>query len=106
MAHWDLGDVCFYFIIVSEIRVAGIRGAFDYWSKHLTLRHFTSESPSNAFARTLSKHIFAVRCMFTEVCHLELVIERTQRPRYSLGLTGAVVTNLEMVARPISHSPS
>ena len=35
MAHRGLGDVYFYFMTVSAL--AGIRRAFDYWSKHLTI---------------------------------------------------------------------
>ena len=57
--------------------LVGIRRAFDYLlTAHVTKDMFTSEYLSHASAKTLSKHILAVRCSLPE-----LVMERTQRSR-------------------------
>ena len=64
--------------------LAGSRRSFDYLLKAPeTYDMFTSEYLSHASAKTLSKHILAVRCSISE-----LVTERTQRPRYSLVSQG------------------
>ena len=89
-----LGDVCFYLMTVSAL--AGIRRAFDYWSKQFN-RIFYQRKSEQCFCQIYSCNTM----QFSEACHRE----DTKTPLFP-GLTGAVVTNLEMVARRFSHSPS
>ena len=63
--------------------------------------YFTSESLSNAFAKDTVQIYSCNTMQFSEAWHRE----DTKTPLFP-GLTETVVTNLEMVARQFSHSPS
>ena len=88
-----------YFTLWSSLHWRGFAGLFITCSKHLRPRAFSSGCLSNASARTLSKHIPAVRCSLPG-----LVIERTQRPRYSLVLQGPwLQTKIVLVTHHHDH---
>ena len=71
-------------MIFSKISAAGIRRTFDYWSEHLTLRTIYQQKSEQYFCQDTVQTYSCITVQFTEAYHLELVIERTQRPRYSM----------------------